>query len=264
MFPVLHLGFITLPMYGICIFSGLIAASLLGLFMTKLKQYNKWDFVIIATLTVAFGFIGAKVLYLVISIPPHLYFATLISAFSKDTSGVFSGGFVFYGGYFGGVLGYYLGTKIAKTRFTDFVDVFCILVPLVHGFGRIGCFCAGCCYGINYSGLLSVRFAHPFSSAPINTPLFPVQLLEAFLLLFLSLCLFFYDKKNILNRKRNIRVSLLYFASYSVIRFFLEFLRFDKERGFVFGLSTSQIISLFVFVLSLILYFYSNTKKEVA
>ncbi|MEF9972189.1 MAG: prolipoprotein diacylglyceryl transferase [Oscillospiraceae bacterium] len=41
--------------------------------------------------------------------------------------------------------------------------------------------------------------------------------------------------------------------SYSVARFFLEFLRGDAYRGFLLGLSTSQIISIGVFVATAIL-----------
>ena len=80
----------------------------------------------------------------------------MLPSLSNSNSNLLGSGFVFYGGLFGGILGYYLGVKIAKCNFSDFVSFFVFIVPLVHGFGRIGCFCAGCCYGIPYEGFFSV------------------------------------------------------------------------------------------------------------
>ena len=50
------------------------------------------------------------------------------------------------------------------------------LVPLVHGFGRAGCFLMGCCYGV------PSRFGIAFTCSPIapnGVRLLPVQLIEA-------------------------------------------------------------------------------------
>ena len=58
----------------------------------------------------------------------------------------------------------------------------------------------------------------------------------------------------ILHRKKKFRQRLLivYFYTYPVIRFILEFLRGDEIRGFLFGLSTSQIISILLFTFAVI------------
>ena len=71
-----------------------------------------------------------------------------------------------------------------------------------------------------------------------------MQLLEAgleFLLFAVILLLFFFF---LLSG----RLIYLYLLTYSVIRFFDEFLRGDKIRGFVGPLSTSQFISVILFV----------------
>ncbi|MBQ1715424.1 MAG: prolipoprotein diacylglyceryl transferase, partial [Firmicutes bacterium] len=44
----------------------------------------------------------------------------------------------------------------------------------------------------------------------------------------------------------------VYLLSYSILRFLLEFLRGDASRGIILGLSTSQWISIAVFLVILI------------
>ena len=48
------------------------------------------------------------------------------------------------------------------------------------------------------------------------------------------------------------KLIYVYMLIYPVVRFILEFLRGDEIRGFLFGLSTSQWISILLFVYALI------------
>ena len=64
------------------------------------------------------------------------------------------GGFVFYGGLLGGLFGIYLGGKILKIPVWEYAQNTIPVIPLAHGFGRLGCLMAGCCYGVPYDGVL--------------------------------------------------------------------------------------------------------------
>ena len=86
---------------------------------------------------------------------------------------------------------------------------------------------------------------------------FPVQLLEATLNLILFIVLARLLSKGVFKGK----LFSIYLLCYSVIRFFDEFLRGDTYRGFLFGLSTSQIISIILFVCSLV-YLIIKFKKS--
>ena len=116
-------------------------------------------------------------------------------------------------------------------------------LPLFHAFGRVGCFLAGCCYGIPApAGWLGVTFPASAVEAPSGVPLLPVQLYEAAgcVLLFLLL-------DHLTDRGwPGGRLLALYLALYAVFRFLLEFLRGDAVRGSLGPLSTSQVISLAV------------------
>ena len=147
------------------------------------------------------------------------------------------GGSVFYGGLLGGLLfgGIYYKKKSLPPIF---LDLGALAIPLFHCFGRVGCFLGGCCYGIACS-LGFVYTQNPIALAN-GVRRFPVQLLEALFCLGLFFLLFRLFRQG---RLRG-RLLALYLCLYSAGRFLLEFLRGDAYRGFLWGLSTSQLISI--------------------
>jgi len=100
-------------------------------------------------------------------------------------------------------------------------------LALGHGFGRIGCFAAGCCYGRECSLPWGVAFNDPkaeqITGIPLGIERHPVQLYEA-ILNFLNFMVLFL----ILRKKRfDGQVFVFYIMNYSVIRFFTEYFRGD-------------------------------------
>ena len=267
MFPFIDLKITRIPLYGLCIAFGILVASLIAYFVTKKKSIAFPYFIIVETCCYAFGFLGAKILFVVVSFPRSEWLSIFTSFLSlqNKSNALMTTGFVFYGGLIFGIAGYFVGCKIAKHRADDFLGIFAFSVPLVHAFGRIGCFCAGCCWGIRYDGPFAVSFDHPFSSAPVGVPLFPVQLLECAFLFLLSFVLFALYSSAGFSNKRGIECALLYVPAYSATRFFTEYLRGDTERGMVFALSVSQFISIVLLVLSvaqvLVFFGFSKTSK---
>lgn len=92
--------------------------------------------------------VGAKLLYLLPLLPRLAVELPLL----WEEPGEFyarylSGGMVFYGGFFGGVAAAWGAAKYLRLRLSDFFPVLVPALPLVHAVGRVGCFCAGCCYG---------------------------------------------------------------------------------------------------------------------
>ena len=106
---------------------------------------------------------------------------------------------------------------------------------------------AGCCYGIPYHGFGAVVFPEK-SFAPSGIELFPVQIVEAFLLIVLASTIM------LLVLKKDFYYTIeLYFIVYGIIRFTLEYLRYDAFRGIYFGLSTSQWISIALIVTGVVM-----------
>ena len=142
-------------------------------------------------------------------------------------------------GLIGAVLAMWWYTHHFKMDFWQSVELLIPSVPLVHAFGRIGCFCGGCCYGIPFDPPIGIAFTNS-PVAPNGIPLFPVQLVEAGLNFLLFFFLLWFAGKP----RPQGRILGAYVIAYAVIRFVLEFLRYDYERGILWVFSTSQWISL--------------------
>jgi len=154
-------------------------------------------------------------------------------------------GYVFYGGLIGIMAGVAFYTHYRKLPILFFANVLAVVVPLFHGFGRIGCFLAGCCYGREYHGIFAVTFPkNPHEPYIELTERFPVQLLESACCFLLFAVLAFYGRKP----REPGRLMGIYLIVYPIIRFITELFRGDEVRGVIetglFKISTSQIISL--------------------
>lgn len=172
-----------------------------------------------------------------------------------DTLAYIFGGQVFYGGLIGALIAGFIYLKVTRKDAEMYAYIVAPLIPLFHAFGRIGCFLGGCCYGIEIEH--GVTFEHSLVESANGVPRLPIQLIEAGCNFLLFLVLYY------LQRKGKCRQNLLfiYLLSYSVIRFVDEFFRGDTYRGFVGPFSTSQIISLGLFLFSLAMIIISNKKR---
>lgn len=140
-----------------------------------------------------------------------------------------TGGLVFYGAILFAVPAASFLLWRFKFPFFATWDVFASVFPIGHGFARLGCFGAGCCYGSACDQPWAVVFTDPMSAArPLNTPLHPTQLYEAsFLFLLGAFLQVLYYKKS-----WNGQVMLTYLVFYAIGRSVIETYRGDASRGF--------------------------------
>lgn len=250
----------TVSTYALSAIVGIFAACVLMLIIAKIKKV-KIDFddtVILSLFILAGVFIGGHLLYGITNLKYFHLFSGIsdVHGFLSAASLIF-GGSVFYGGLIGGTICGIVGIKVLHLNIVLYGDIMAVCVPLFHGFARIGCFLAGCCYGIESKFGFA---AHGNEIVPsVNDVVrFPVQLLESCcnFLIFAGILLLLW--KSILRGK----LFFIYLMSYSVLRFFDEFLRGDTIRGFVGKLSTSQFISIFIFVFSAVCLIISSTCKK--
>lgn len=240
------------PMYGICFYAGIIFAAGVASLICKKRSVERFDLVGAAVYTMIMATIGAKALFIAVSFRQIVEYHLSLEA-------VLKGGFVFYGGLIGGVLGLFIYCKQFKIPFFALADLFAVVLPLGHAFGRVGCFCAGCCYGMPFDSPISVTYTRleNTNTTPLGVPLFPIQLVEAGCLLVVFAVMLICFCKRPMERGRYVA---MYALSYSVIRFTLEFFRGDGIRGAFLGLSTSQWISVGIFTLTLILLIAAKKK----
>lgn len=229
-----HVFGAAIPSYGCMIFLGLFLANVIAVWRFKKEKLNTDNMVLAEAYGFFGGVLGAKLLYLLVSYKDIEWNRITEPDYLNYLLG---GGFVFYGGMIGGLLFVILSGKIHKFDVWEIVCKLAFLIPFAHAFGRIGCFLAGCCYGRPYSGPGAVVFPDD-GFAPSGVSLFPIQLLEAGLLFVLFVILFAFTLKGY----EKICPEIYIFA-YGLIRFCLEFVRYDAERGSFGPLSTSQWIS---------------------
>ncbi len=237
---------------------GLLISGLFAFVRVKKAGLSVDDFLIISACALGLGLVGAGLSYIFVSFSIG-EIITLIRAGQMDA--LLHGGMIFYGGLIGGILGAQLGTRLAKANLVDFLNPVVPALPLAHAFGRVGCFCAGCCYGVPTSSCLGVVYEHPVGGAPVGVSLLPVQLFESGFNLFIFLLLIVFARKT----KSKTLVLPVYIISYGCVRFFLEFYRYDSVRGSLLGFSTSQWISIVGVCLStayIILHLHRQKKQS--
>ncbi len=228
-----------IPWYGFCIAIGVICAFLLGYFLCKHAHVSYDNFILIGAYLFAFGFTGAKILYIIVSWK-EINFSYAFQSF-KNFNEFIGAGFVFYGGLIGGALGLLFIKKVHHIELKTYISILPPCLSLAHAFGRIGCSLAGCCYGCETTCSFCFEYTKSLA-APNGVKLFPVQGIESASLFLLTIVLVILFIKN-----TECKTFVVYAAVYSVIRFVLEFFRGDAGRGFAWIFSTSQIISIIVF-----------------
>lgn len=250
MHPILFkLGPVTVHTYGFMIAIGMVSAILLSLYRGKKLGFNTDVIVDLGLYGILGGVIGAKVLFWIVELPNIIH----------DTNYIFktlSDGFVVYGGIIGGIATGYIYSRIKGFNFLEYLDLIVPTIALAQGFGRIGCFGAGCCYGRETNSILSVVFKNS-SYAPNGVSLIPTQLFSSGGDFIIAAILLFCSSKC----KKRGQVSGLYMILYSIGRFTIEIFRGDP-RGSVGILSTSQFICIFMFLIGIYVFKFFNTEKK--
>ena len=190
--------------------------------------------------------IGGKLFYMFQGLPQFLELAretgyTVLDYFNDA-------GLVYYGGFICAILFVFLTAKLLSAPVWGVLDTILPSIPLMQAFGRVGCFTAGCCYGIPSD------FGCYFDASPVaphGVRLLPIQLIESACVLILFFWMIRYGRK----KRRPGAVLAIYLIGYGIIRFILEFFRYDAVRGIYAGLSVSQWVSLFLIALGIFFWY---------
>lgn len=245
MFPVLFsLGGYPIYGYGFFIALGFLLAVAFIRYVAPQKQLLLVPMLDITFWAVLTGFLGARLFYIFTRWDEYRETPQRILQ-------VWEGGFVFYGGVIFALPIVVLLLKYYKIKVARALDVYAPALALAHSLGRVGCLSVGCCHGsvlAHDGGVLSnfpsiiLKESDYVDSKYLGIPLHPVQIYES-----VSLFILFLFLTGLLFRKKykEGQIALLYLLFYSVIRFFLEYLRGDEIRGFIIDpwLSTSQFVS---------------------
>lgn len=190
-----------------------------------------------------FGWIGAKVFFLIFSAPD------MALNYGREVNFWLGGGFVFYGGLVFAALFSLLFIRLNMNSKYELLGLITPGLAIGHAIGRVGCFLAGCCYG-DHCDL-------PIGVLVKGISRHPVQLYEV-----AGLVLIFLILRKLVLKKELKESLLLYPIGYSLLRFALEFFRGDAIRGLYAGLSTSQWVSILIVLVSSIIFLKNSSSRS--
>ncbi len=257
MFPGIHIGSYFLSSYAILAIVGIFTACPFAISKYKKRGGSDISMIFVFLFAAVGVFLGMHLVFGITNIKwwGKLFEAVDFLDFIKRFAAIF-GGSVFYGGLLGGILAGWISIKVQKLPAALTADCAAPAIALFHFYGRLGCFLGGCCYGIESEH--GITFTDSLVESANGVPRVPVQLYEAVLELAIFLVLWRLLDKGAFKG----RLLSMYLLAYSVGRFILEFWRGDEYRGFLFGLSTSQLISIPVFLLSALYFIFAPKSKE--
>ncbi len=251
MLPYIIIGNRFIPMYGVCMAAGILISLYIAYILTKQTGGDSDSLIVIATSAIGCGLLGAKILYIIATYGIRNAWSQMLKG---DFSFLLGGGQVFYGGLICGIAGAFLGAWLAHEKLSSYCDAIVPCIPLGHAFGRLGCFFAGCCYGKPYEGIGGLSFP----AIGIHYRTFPVQLIE----IVINICVFAYLIYYVHTDHKRFHVLYRYILIYALSRFLIEFARGDSARGVFKGMSTSQWISIGLFIVSILLMLLSRIKEN--
>jgi phosphatidylglycerol:prolipoprotein diacylglycerol transferase len=242
MFPVLvRIGPITVHTYGFLIALAFLLGLWLALRQAGREGLSRDKITDIGFYALFAGIIGSRIFFIGTEWE-HF------SAHPLDMIKIWEGGLVFYGGviFAAPVAAWYArkqGLLLWQTA-----DIWAPSIAVGHAIGRLGCFCAGCCYGLPTDLPWGITFNHSETLAVRGVPLHPTQLYES-AAEFLNFAVLL-----VIRRRKTFQGQLfwMYVLNYAVIRAVIELFRGDSERGFILpGVSVSQGISALMFITAL-------------
>ena len=230
-----------IPLYVVMILFSLIVNIIVVISLYKKFNFSK-DQIIGALVYENIGIIvGAKLLTYIQNYPQYSEFDLRILGLSS------------YGGIIGAIICLVIFGLQFKKPIKDILFTFASSIPMMYAIGKIGCFLAGCCYGIEYKGWGNVVYNHS-PVAPAHTHLFPVQLVEA--IFFISI--FIYMINRIIKNKFDLNVLRTSSILCGTSKFILDYLRMSHVDTII---SLNQVISIIFIIMGTILIIKNNKKN---
>jgi phosphatidylglycerol:prolipoprotein diacylglycerol transferase len=238
MYPILvKIGPLTIHTYGFMMAVG-VALGLWFIYRQAKKAGLDANRIMDAAFyTIIVSLLGAKLILFLSNVSYYVSFPRELFSLARS-GGVFQGGLLFGTVY---ALWYFHRKKIPTWSTADLIAP---ALAMGHGFGRIGCFSAGCCYGSECAAPWAVVFKNKYAAeltgVHLDTAMHPVQLYEAVLNFINFGVLFLILKK----KKFDGQVFAFYILNYSVIRFFTEYFRGDHDEKIYFIRGATPLSSL--------------------
>lgn len=146
--------------YGVMLVIGFFASMELAKFLARRSKIDPELFANAALIALVAGVIGARLSHVIENIGDYTRSDLSFAQNFWNAINLRSGGLTYYGGFllaFVAVLGYGLYKRVPVRLGMDIIAP-CLMIGL--GFGRIGCYLNGCCYGAETNVGWAVQFPY--------------------------------------------------------------------------------------------------------
>lgn len=228
---------LNISFYGLLISIAMLLGIVVALYIVKKKGYNKDMPINLALYALPCAIIGARLYYCIFH---------GVDSFVQIFK-IWEGGMAIYGGVIGGFLGVLICSKIHKYSLLQCCDLASPCLILGQAIGRIGCYFAGCCYGIETTNPSLMFF--PLSVQVGGTWHLATFFYESFIDLVGFVILF------VLTHKINTRgvITAGYFIIYGTARAILEAFRDSAECLTIGKLRVSLLLSILLVVTGIVM-----------
>ena len=251
-----------LPTYGVLFALGVLVAwwwfskRALSLGLPADKIFNLCFYTLLG------GIVGAKLLLIMIDLRYYL-------SNPSEILGTIRSAGVLVGGVAVGAAAFVFYARRHDLPVLRLGDAMVAPLALSQSVGRLGCFSAGCCYGVHAKpgNPFAIAFTDPnatvHTGVPLNVPLVPTQLIQLTNDLLLAVVLTWLWRRR---PEPPGTVFWLYLLLYGLSRGIIEFWRGDTERGLFLGgfLSTTQLFSIVAVLVAAYLLLRGRSRSALA
>lgn len=237
------IGPLTIYSYGLMLVAAFFVCAYLASAQAKKEQVEPEKIFNLCFYIFISGIIGSRLFYVFNN--AHFYLRRPLEIIMLQ-----HGGMAWFGGLIFGTATAIIIIRKNKINLLKTLDLLIPFIALGQAIGRIGCLLNGCCFGrVSKFGIYFPVF---------DQVLIPTQLYSSLLLLLIFVIL-----RRMQDRPHRLgQILCSYLFLYSIKRFFIEFFRNDSPKMF-YGLTLFQILSLAMFVSSLLMFAYVfRNKKE--
>lgn len=254
-----HIGSIGVPAFFFMIMIAALSATFYAYHLAKKeKGLDPVVMLDLGIIGIIASVIGARVIHILVENPGYYW---------EDPVRVFyfwQGGFVSLGAFLFSLIGWLVYLRWRKLDTWRYLDAAVRVVPIIIFFVRVGCLCAGCCYGKPTDFFIHLRFTDAAGAAGA---LHPGEALHATQLynMLNAVVMFFVLRWVYFHRRYYGQLLVVFFVYYGVTRFFIEFLRGDADRGMWWGgaLSSGQIAMIGTCITGIVLHVALHKRKAI-
>ncbi|MBP3389678.1 MAG: prolipoprotein diacylglyceryl transferase [Clostridia bacterium] len=235
--------------YGLMMALAFVVAIAIAVFNARKKGFKSEDILTLALYVIPLSILGARTYFCIFSGQSF----TFLQFFE-----IWNGGLAILGGVIGGVIAVLLYCHFHKKNFFDIASIAAPSLIIGQAIGRIGCFFAGCCYG--------VEITNP------NLHFFPVGIeidgvwhyATMFYECFFCIIGFIVLQTIFTKSTRRGETMCWYLCIYGLGRAIIETFRGDSLYLFSTGIKVSQLLSIGLIILGIIglILIYTKTKRN--